>query len=401
MLIYTKASLPTIVCIALVSFHTAVLSQTNLTLHDALTAAVERQSIMSEDNLGNNSTENSFLSWIDGSPSVSLSRLESQESLGTTESELSLNLPLKTPFLKEMEENFLHKVKALREHTEKRYTLYLSGLIRNVLWDIEIEKVALKTLRRKQAVMSELSEQFSEMTKVQAIPQYLSLILQNELNQQKVSFSQHQQNIKTLKDRYFHITGLYILPNDIAEEAPKFELGGMNLHPDMQILNAVFNSTKQQLLSASKKATPWNIQLTGKRLETQGVSETQLGIGIEVPISVGSNLSTAQQSELSKITTEHTIAKQKLILELTGVQNRLKQEYEFLIQKQILLNDGLTTLNSLVEAMNELRAANAPNQEFYIRTLLNAFDSQQDADLNLVHIQRHIALIKQASGITL
>lgn len=81
-----------------------------------------------------------------------------------------------------MEENFLHKGKVLREHSEKRYALYLSGLIRNILWDIEIEKVALQTLRRKQAVMSELSEQFSEMTKVQAIPQYLSLILQNELN---------------------------------------------------------------------------------------------------------------------------------------------------------------------------------------------------------------------------
>lgn len=217
----------------------------------------------------------------------------------------------------------------------------------------------------------------------------------------KISFSQHQQNIKTLKDRYFNITGLYILPNDIAEEAPKLELGGMNLHPDIQVLDAVFDSTKQLLLSASKKTTPWNVQVTGRRLETQGISETQLGIGIEVPISVGNNLSTAQQSELSKITTEHAIAKQKLILELTGVQERLKQEYEFLIQKQKLLNDGLATLNSLVEAMNELRAANAPNQEFYIRTLLNAYDSQQDAELNSVYIKRHIALIKQASGITL
>jgi len=51
--------------------------------------------------------------------------------------------------------------------------------------------------------------------------------------------------------------------------------------------------------------------------------------------------------------------------------------------------------------MTELREANAPNQEFYIRTLLDTVDSEYSIELNQIHLQRHIALMRQAAGLTL
>lgn len=391
-----------IVCVALMGLHSKVFAQTSLTLHDTLMAAIERQStISSQRGVNQISTDTSLTAWIDGAPSISLMRLESQENLGTTESEISLNVPFKSPFLRQVEETLLSKVESVRKSSEQQYALYISGLIRNVLWDIELEKVSLEGLARKQDMLGDLSEQFKHMANVQAIPQYLFLIVQNELNQQKIQFLQHQQNIKSLTDKYSRLTGLYALPDDITETASKSEIADMNLHPDVQAVDTLFESTQQQLLGASKRATSWSVQLTGRRVNTPSFSENQLGIGIEVPIVMGDNLSTVQQSELSRINTEYIITKQKLLLELMEAQTKLRQERDFLEQKQILFNDGLPTLNSLVEAMDELRAANAPDQEFFIRTLLTAFDSQQDAELNLLYIERHVALINQASGITL
>lgn len=390
-----------IIFISLMGSYSTVFAKSNVTLHDTLMAAIERQSNMTSHSVNEISTDNSMMSWIDGSPTVSLMRLESLENLGSTESEISLNLPIKSSLLRQVEETLLSKIDGLSKTAEQQYALYLSGLIRNVLWDIEFEKVSLNTLARKQKVLTELSKQFKDRANAQAIPQYLFLIVQNELNQQKILFAQHQQNIKTLTDKYFRLTGLYSLPDEITETVLKLGEVDTNLHPDVQALDALFESTHQQLLSTSKKAASWNVQLTGRRIDTLSFSENQLGIGIAVPISIGKNLSTAQQSELSKISTEYFISKQKLLLELNEEQGRLRQEYDFLKHKQRLLNEGLPTLTSLVESMDELRAANAPDQEFFIRTLLTTFDLQQDAELNSLYIERHIALINQASGITL
>jgi hypothetical protein len=385
----------------LASLSAAVCAQSNINLHDVLSATIEKQSNSSRLHINELAAEKSFVAWLDGAPSVSLMRFESQQALGTTETEISVNLPFKSPFLKHVEKSLASEIESLRESAQQQYALYLSGLIRDLLWELEFEKASLKMLDQKQQVLSALATQYEDMAAVQAIPQYVLLVVQNELNQQALSSLQHKQNIKNLRDRYFRLSGLYLLPDEIAETPLNIEQFNMNSHPDILALDATFESTQQQLLSASKKTEAWNVQLMGRRISTPEFSENQIGVGIELPIVIGNNLSAVQQSEYVKLSTEHTISRNKLKIELSEAQIKLSQEYDFLLQKQQLLDKGLPILNSLSEAMDELREANAPNQEFYIRTLLNTIESAQNVELNQLHIQRHIALIKQASGITL
>lgn len=385
----------------LMTYYPVTQAQTKLTLHDSLTAAMEKQSVGIRQQNASIETNNNLLSWLDGSPSASLAYLDSQESLGTTESEISVNLPIKSPFLKQVEKSLNSTVESLRISAKKQYALYLSGLIRSILWEIQVEKLSVATQTKKQSILAQLTVQYKDMAQAQAIPQYVSLIVQKEFNEHKISVLQHQQNINNLLAKYQRLTGLKMLPEEISEIAPQLNQININAHPDVVALDRAFQSAEQTILSASKQTVAWNLQLKGKRVETQGFSENQLGLGIEVPINIGNQLSNLQQSEDLRINTEYQIARSKLMHQLSEAQADLVQEYAFLQQKQTLLNSGTTNLKALSEAMNELRDANAPNQEFYIRTLLDTVDSEYSIKLNLIHIQRHIALMRQAAGLTL
>lgn len=389
-----------IFCI-LVAQCSSVNAQSNLTLHDSLTAAVEKQSSKMPDPDNSALTDNNNFDWLDGSPSASLVYLDSQQNLGTTESEISLNLPIKSPFLRKIEKSLSSKVDALRTSAQKQYALFLSGIIRDIVWEIQIEKLSATAVSKKQSILAELTLQYKEMAQAQAIPQYVSLIVQKEFNDHQISLMQHQQNINNLMAKYYRLTGLNALPSVIIEAAPNVGQMDINAHPDIVALDNTFQSTEQTLLSTSKSTAPWNVQITGKRVETPGFSENQLGLGIEVPINIVNQLSTLQQSEYSKINTEYQIARSKLMHELSEAQANLMQEYKFLQQKQTLLDSSTANLSALTQAMTELREANAPNQEFYIRTLLDTVDSEYSIELNQIHLQRHIALMRQAAGLTL
>jgi hypothetical protein len=88
----------------LVGTYTAANAQTNLTLHDSLTAAFEKQLNLMQNRNPNINSDSNTLTWLDAAPSVFfLSYLDSQQSSGTTESEISINLPIKYPFLRQVE----------------------------------------------------------------------------------------------------------------------------------------------------------------------------------------------------------------------------------------------------------------------------------------------------------
>jgi hypothetical protein len=392
---------PIVTSLILIAFSPLVNAQSSLTLHDSLTAAIEKQSTESLAKSADTNSENSYTSWLDSTPSVSLMYLDSQQRLGTSETEVNINLPIKSPFLKRIEKKFSSNVDRLNASVKTQYALYLSGLIRNLMWDIQVERVLAASFERKQKMLLVLASHYKDMSEAQAIPRYVSLLVQKELNEHKLSAFQTQQNIKNLEERYFRLTGLRSLPNNINEVLPSLNNVNINSHPDVIALDTAFQSAEQQLLIVSKQAMPWNVQLTGKRVESVDFSENQLGIGLEVPITLGAQLSSTKQSEHRQVISEYNVSRQKLVQQLLEAQANLQQEYDFLQQKQALLNEGFATLQSLKIALQEMREANTSNQDFYIRTLLDTIDSEQERELNLIHIQRHIALIRQAAGITL
>lgn len=388
------------VCI-FASYYPVAYAENRIQLNDTLKAAIEKQSNSVEKKGIVQSANNNDFNWLDGVPSVSLSYLDSQQRMGTTERQLSLNLPIKAPFQKQIEKSLGSKVEALRVSAKNQYALYLSGLIRELLWSIKVEEVSSFIVARKQSILLELAQHYNEMAEVQAIPQYISLIVQKEVDDNKISILEHQQNIDNLLAKYHQLTGLMALPDSIEETIPPANQRSLQLHPDVVALDIAFQSAEQLLLSGSKKSSPWNIQLTGKRVEMQGFSENQLGLGIEVPITIGNQLSTVQKSEYAKAKTEYDIARSKLLQKLAEVRDSSTKEYTFLQRKRTLLLKGKNNLDALDLAMRELREANAPNQEFYIRTLLDMVDSQQAIELNRIRIQQHIALMRQSAGLTL
>jgi hypothetical protein len=327
--------------------------------------------------------------------------LESRDELGTNESEITFSFDIKSPFLRDIEKKLDSKVDKLQSTAKQQFALILSGRLRSILWELSIQKASLEALNRKQTLLSSLTTQFEEMAAAQAIPQYLALIVQAEMNQLSISFMEYQRNISSLQEQYFALTGLRVLPNQISESLEGEEIAEIANHPDVRALDAEFENAYEMLLGSSKRTTPWSIQLTGKHVSTPGFSENQLGVGVEVPIGIGETLSSLQKSEYAKLTIDHEIARKKLYLQLTENKASRVREYTFLQEKQRLLDKGLSTLHALNKVMDELREANAPNQEFFIRTLLNNIDAQSNVELNRLYTQRQVALIKQAAGITL
>ncbi len=386
-------------------FSTCVQAQSSerheLTLHDSLAAALEKHSFDAFLNAQQMDSKRSYFDWLDGAPSVSVSHYDSQDRMGSNESEISLNLPIKSALLKQSEDNLNNNLQLLRANSQQKYQLYLSGLIRQLVWEIQVEKTYASSAEDKSQAMAELSERYQMMAGAAAIPEYIALIIKKELNDLNLSLLQHQQKLASLQDRYTRLTGLKVLPTIIEEAMITPGEIKIERHPDIILAEAEYQHGLQQLLAQSNQAAPWNVQVSGRRIKNADLTENQIGIGLEIPIGVGNRLTPSQRSEYQKLQAQYQLSVGKQILSLReSVADRF-QEYHHLTQKQRLLDEGSATLQQLRAELQKLRDANAINHEFVIRTLLDSFDSALQIEVNRLFIQRQKSLLRQAAGIVL
>lgn len=373
-------------------------SISELSLNDVLAVALERAT---PDKLDNMAQGYQSSSWLAALPSVGLSYLGSDERYGNDETELRLNLPIKSGGHRRADKQLKQLSGEYDAVSQQGKALYLSGLIREALWSFRVSEVKEASVGEKNQLLNQLEEQYQQLFAASAASEYSLLLIQKELVLAQIEQLDAEQESQRWLRQYRAITGLGSMPADIAE--PSYTSGDFILeqHPQLRLLELAWLQKQLVLLAASNQSTPWNVSLSAKNIASEVFQENQYGIGIEIPLSFIDIATQTHNSEWILGSRSHDIARDEARLALHQRWNVLESEAGLLVKKETLLKLSGELSQGITRQSNELRAFNELGEEIILRQMIDAIDAQAAIAVNKALIQQNNAMLRQAAGISL
>lgn len=346
-------------------------------------------------------------SWLNGLPSISLSHLGSLDNSNSYEQELSLNLPIKSPALHSSDKQIKQLTQGIQAQQVALQGLYLSGLLRQSLWEHRLAAVKLAQLDRKSQLLDKLHSQQKQLTDAGELPIAHILLLERELVDialERVDLNQQQAEALAL---YQQLTGQEQIPQDIAETARPLSASSqpndmLAQHPLWQLLS--LQKQQQLLIIQSQQAgdkDPWTVSLTAKNTADNQVDDQQLGIAVSVPLTLGSALSQTELSQWQQANTEHTLNLDRTYIELKTQLKKLEQQQQNLLDQQTLLTQALHLSRTITEELAKVKDQNQVSYEVWLRRYMDALDTESRLALNQVAQQQLHSQQLQALGISL
>jgi hypothetical protein len=187
----------------------------------------------------------------------------------------------------------------------------------------------------------------------------------------------------------------------LNEPAPEGAEAALASHPQLLRLELGWQRQRALLASAGQKATPWNLSLHAKQLDNPALDEQQVGIAIELPLTVFDMETGPVTSEWREQARQYWTARDELTVEIRqrwealSSEAVLLREKEALLQKSSALGEAMATQSERLKTLNEL------GEEIALRRRMDAIDIESAASLNRVLIEQNNAMLRQAAGIPL
>ena len=340
-------------------------------------------------------------SWLAGVPSVGLTYLESDQRNGTDETELNLNLPLKSGHRRKADEalqGLAVDLDGLGLHLRQ---LYYSGLLREILWAYRLADTRRRFAAEKRLLLLELEQRQQDLLAASATSEYALLLLQMELVEVEVAQQEYLQDARRWLQRYRQLTGLDDMPAELGEDAPPTDRFAPGQHPRLRALELSYNQERQLLRANSARAADWNLSLTAKNFETSGYDEQQYGLGLEIPLS-GFDIATQSDNALWRSARrDYLLARDEINNELRNSWEGLLNEQDVLRQKQRLLQRSEKLAGRIADQLSQLQASNEIAQEILLRRMMSAIDTRAAVAVNRILIDQNNAMLRQAAGFSL
>jgi hypothetical protein len=376
----------------------AAQSVLDLSLREVLDVTMQRSAELAPGEL---TPQYASSSWLAALPTVGLSHLRSDEKLGTDETELSVNLPMKSGRQREMDRELQSLSDEIAAADELQRRLYWSGLIRESVWSHQAALTREEAAGRKVSLLSALEARQREMLAANVSSSYALLMIQQERLQARIAQLEHRHDAQRWLQQYRQITGLGNLPREIREPA----MGGAEIalakHPRLLRLELGWRQQRTLLASAGQKATPWNLSLHAKQLDNPALDEQQLGVAIEVPLTVFDIETGPLNSERQEQARQYWTARDELAVEIRRRWEALNSEAAMLREKDALLRQSSELGASMAKQSEQLKTLNELGEEIALRRRMDAIDIESAAALNRVLIEQNNAMLRQAAGIPL
>ncbi|MFB2800767.1 metal transporter [Shewanella seohaensis] len=357
--------------------------------------------------LTSSSTQSANLSsstWLTGLPSISLSHLGSLDNSNSYEQELSVNLPFKSPALHSSDKQIKQLAEQIHQQQTALQGLYLSGLLRQSLWEYRQNEVKLAQLERKQQLLDKLHRQQKQLTDAGELPLANTLLLERESVDIALSRADILQQQAQSLALYQQLTGQDQMPSAIEETDRPLGKGAETLaqHPLWQLLK--LQQRQHLLLIQTQQAgerDPWTVSLTAKNTADTGVDDQQLGIAVSVPLTLGSALSQSDLSQWQQANTEQSLNLDRSALELKNQWDQLVRQQTNLVEQQRLLTQALTLSRTITEELAKVKDQDQVSYEVWLRRYMEALDTESRLALNRVSLQQLHSQQLQALGISL
>ncbi|MCB1842271.1 MAG: hypothetical protein KDI09_04845 [Halioglobus sp.] len=341
-------------------------------------------------------------SWLGSVPSLSLSYLESEESLGTDETEVALNLPLKSPARHRADAQLRTLDAELSQAREEYRRLYFSGLLREAFWAFRRAEVQWQGAMRKGALLEELLARQRALAAAAVTPAYASLIVQREVLNAQAGAEIFEGEMARWQSRYRELTGLPLPAAAGADEATVPEqAAGAFAHPQLRLLELNWARLQALLAANAGTADNWNLSLVGKQLDAPGLEDQQWGVALEVPLSVFGVVNESTRSDWSAGSSEFQQARDEALQSIAGRYSALRDERASLLRQRRLVEQADALNARIAEQLDALHTGNEIENEMWLRRRLDIMDTAVEMQLLQVRLGENAAMQRQTLGVPL
>jgi len=339
-------------------------------------------------------------SWLAASPSAKVNYLKGQDT-SADELEISLNLAIKSNFQRGIDQKLASLDLKIKQQQTNLQKLHLSGLIREAIWNYKIEKTKLNYLQKKENILQKLKVNQLKLISAGESSDYALLLIKKESNKAQIDMLSSNLKINSWKDQYIQITGLNEMPKRISESRVTISKIKLIDHPSVQLMRNYWQQRSLNLQSLGSDATPWNLSFAAKSTEHFGITDDQLGVSIEMPLSFIKNTSQNSSNEWHQGKSQFDMDYQLLMLKLNRQINQLDGESLLLTKKEGLLNESVKLSDLIMKQIDQFKTGNEMSQELILRRVLEAIQTKNDYALTQILQQQNNAMMHQSAGISL
>ncbi len=378
-----------------------VKAETAENLHQLLTQSISYTQENSLSGQPLKETETAVSGWLGDTPSLQLSTLYGSDSQTADEYEANLQLPIKSAGRRQLDDQLVSQNQHLQHQRQQMHRLYLSGLIREVLWQCLISEQRLQIANSKIKWLQQQQRNAKALADNNQLSQTQWMMIKNALLQTQIDIESISEQVDLARHHFRALTGGDAIPDNYRETIRGDFSQFINDHPRVSVLQAQLDQAELRYENSLSSHQNWSLGVVAKQVRDVGFHENQMGVQVSIPISAIKTVPQSDQLDWQNsqqdihltLLKTHTEIKQAW-LQLQSAQRRLQQQQPLLAQQAELAQQLISQLQQVYQ-MNEI------TQTVYLQQMIQAQDDLFAAELNQLYIERNKARQNQTLGIPL
>jgi len=346
-------------------------------------------------------SEAAVSSWLGDTPTLQLSTLYGNDSQTPDEYEANFQLPIKSCSQRQLDQQLLDQNHQLQQQQQQLHRWYLSGLIREVLWQRIISEQQLQIANAKVQWLQLQQSSAESLAENSQISQTQLVMIKNVILQTQIEIQSYTEQLNLAHRHYQALTGTKALPDNYHEILSGEFDQSINDHPQVRLLQAQLDQAELLYENNLSSQQNWQLGVVAKQVRDIGFHENQMGVQVSIPIKAIKTVSQADQLNWQNRQQEISLNLQKTHTDIKQTWLQLQSEQRRLQQQQALMEQQAVLAQQLMAQLQQLNQMNEINQSLYLQQMIQAQDDLSAARLNALYIERNKARQNQTLGRTL
>lgn len=391
-----------IIVFLIVSFHAdQVKAETPANLQQLLMQSIKHTEQNSHSFTSLETTEVAVSKWLGDTPSLQLSTLYGSDSQTPDEYEANVQLPVKSGSQRQLDGQLVNQNQHLQQQQQQMYRWYLSGLIREVLWQRIISEQQLQIANRKIKWLQQQQHSAEALAEHNRLSRTQLVMIKNAILQTQIEIETYREQLKLAHHHYQALTGIEVLPDKYREHIRGDFSKYINDHPQVRLLQAQLDQAELLYENNLSSQQNWQLGVVAKQVRHVGYHENQMGVQVSIPIKAMKTVSQADQLSWQNSQQEIALSLQKSHTDIKQTWLQLQSEQRRLQKRQALLTQQAELAQQLMSQLQQVYEMNEITQSVYLQQMIQAQDDLFAADLNQLYIERNKARQNQTLGIPL
>jgi hypothetical protein len=370
-----------------------------LTPNDGIETALERASAGGSIEPGPDSSR-----WLGAVPTLSISQIESRDPFGTDETELALNLPLRSPGRARAEGRLQAIDAEMAAARQAVRRLFYSGLIREAWWSYRLASLELDGVNDRIELLQDLVERQQRLASAGNLPAFSLLLVQRELINARSEAVRLDNEVLRWRARYEQITGFPPRAHQGSGTEPPPDtpnVGRAADHPALALLALDLERQRALLDANTSTADDWVLGVVGRRQNMPGFTDEQIGITLEIPLSFVPVISQSERSDRRTASQDYLQSREELLAEIESHSTGLHAERVALEAELGLLQEAVSLDDRIAEQLSALATGSAIESELLLRRRLDLLTTRLQIRLTQARLGQNLDLMRQTLGVPL